>query len=97
MVKAVRRENQPAASDRVCFIHFADGLATDENPMPTLFLGYKSKEKNSRRTLFRKTRGKVKIMKKSSREGDITPATSTSEEEEVPLPANYYDRGLSHD
>ena len=91
MVKAVRRENQPAASDRVCFIHFADGLATDENPMPTLFLGYKSKEKNSRRTLFRKS------LKKNAREGDITPVTSTSQEEEVPLQANYYDRSLSHD
>ena len=62
-----------------------------ENPITTLFLGYKSKEKNSRRTLFRKP------LKKNAREGDITPATSTSQEEEVPLQANYYDRGLSHD
>ena len=62
-----------------------------ENPIPTLFLGYKSKEKNSRRTLFRKS------LKKNAREGDITPVTSTSQEEEVPLQANYYDRSLSHD
>ena len=43
-IKAVRREPfdkkepwQPAAGDRVCSIHFVDGLATDENPIPTLF------------------------------------------------------------
>ena len=60
-MKAVRREPfykkgswKPAASHRVCSIYFVDGLATDENPIPTLFLGYKSKIKKSRRTLFRK-------------------------------------------
>ena len=59
-IKAMRREPfdkkgswQPAASDRVCSIHFVDGLATDENPIPMLFLGYESKDKRSR-TLFRK-------------------------------------------
>ena len=60
-IKAVRREPfdkkgswQPAPSDRVCSIHFADGLATDEHPILTFFLGYESKEKKSRRTSFRK-------------------------------------------
>ena len=59
-IKAARREPfnkkgywQPAPSDRVCSIHFVDGLATDENPTPTLFLGYESNEKKSRRRLFR--------------------------------------------
>ena len=44
-IKAVRREPfdkigswQPAPSDRVCSIHFVDGSATDENPIPTIFL-----------------------------------------------------------
>ena len=41
---------QPAPRDRVCSIHFVDGLATDENPIPTLFLGYESREKKSRRS-----------------------------------------------
>ena len=36
---------QPAASDRIWSIHFADGLATDENLTPTFFLGYETKEK----------------------------------------------------
>ena len=45
---------QPTAIDRVCSIHFVDGLATDENPIPTLLLGYESKKKKSRKTLFRK-------------------------------------------
>ena len=60
-IKAVRRDPfdkkgfwQPAPSDLVCSIHFVDGLATDENPIPTLFLGYESKEKKSKRTLVRK-------------------------------------------
>ena len=64
---------QPAASDRVCYIHFADGLETDENALPTFFLGYESKEKKSRKTLFRKP-----LEKKKVRKGDITPVTLTS-------------------
>ena len=67
-----KRSWQPAPSDRVCSIHFVDGLATDENPIPTLFLGYESKKENSRRKLFRKP------LEENKREGDITPATSTS-------------------
>ena len=63
-------------------------MATDENPIPTLFLGYESKEKKSRRTLFRKP------LEKKVREGDITPATSTSLEEEVPLKANFLAENL---
>ena len=64
---------QPFPSDRVCSIHFVDGLAADENTIPTLFLGYESKEKKSRRTLFGKS------LEKNVTGGDITPATSTSE------------------
>ena len=47
--KALRQESfdekgswQPAPRDRVCPIHFVDGLAIDENP---IFLGYESKQK----------------------------------------------------
>ena len=58
-----KRSWQSAPSNRVCSIHFVDWSATDENPIPTLFLGYESKEKKSRGTLFRKplkkTWGKV--------------------------------------
>ena len=60
---------QPAPSDRICSIHFVDGLATDENPIPSLFLGYESKEEKSRRTLFGKP------LEKNVRQGNITPAT----------------------
>ena len=79
---------QPASKGRVCSIHFVDGLATNENPIPTLFLGYESKEKKSRKTLFRKP------LEKNVREGDITPAASTSQEEEVPLQTNFIDENL---
>ena len=51
-IKAVRRKPfekevswLPVASDPVCSLHFVDGLATDANPVPTLFLSYGSKEK----------------------------------------------------
>ena len=79
---------QPAQSEQDCSIHFTDGLATDENPIPTVFLGYGSKEKKSRRALFRKLLGK------NVREGDITPVTSTSQEEEVSLQASFIDENL---
>ena len=58
-------------------------MATDENSIPTLFLGYESKETKSRRALFREPLGK------KVREVDIIPATSTSQEEEEPLQANF--------
>ena len=45
---------QPAPTDWVCSICFADGLEADENPIRTLFLGYENKEIKSRRKLFRK-------------------------------------------
>ena len=54
-IKALRQEPfdkkgswLPAPSDQVCSIHFADELATDENPIPTLFLSYENKEKKSK-------------------------------------------------
>ena len=91
-IKAVRREPfhkkgswQPAPNDQVCSIHFVDGLVTDENSIPTLFHGYESKEKKSRRTLFRKS------FEKKVREIDIT---STSQEEEGPPQANFIDENL---
>ena len=41
-------------------------------------------------TLFRKA------SEKNAREGDITPATSTPQEEEVPLQANFIDENFRH-
>ena len=79
---------QPAPSDWICSIHFVDGSATDENLIPTLFLGYESKEKKSRRELFRKP------LEKKVRKGDIRPATSISQKEEVSLQANFIDINL---
>ena len=66
-IKAVRRELldkkgtwQPVVFDRVCSIHFVDRLATNENRIPNLFLGYESKEKKARRPLFKKPLKKSK-------------------------------------
>ena len=60
-------------------------MTTDENPIPTLFLGYESKEKKSRRKLFRK------LFEKNVME---CSATSISQEENVPLQANFIDKNL---
>ena len=79
---------QPDASDRICSIHFVNVLATDGNLRPILFLGYESKEKKWWRTLFGKP------LEKKWGKGDITPVTSTSQEEEVPLQANFIDENL---
>ena len=63
-------------------------MATDENPIPALVFSYESKEEKSRRTLIKKP------LEKNLREGDITTATSTSQEEKVPLQANFIDGNL---
>ena len=79
---------QPDASDRICSIHFVNVLATDGNLRSVLFLGYESKEKKWWRTLFGKP------LEKKWGKGDITSVTSTSQEEEVPLQANFIDENL---
>ena len=83
-----KRSWKPAPSDRVCSIHFDDGLATDENPIPTLVFSYESKEKKSRRRIIKK------LLEKNVREGDIAAATSTCQEEKVPAQANFIDGDL---
>ena len=46
---------QPRHSDRVCSLHFVDGIPTCENPYPSLNLGYSNdKPVLKRRQLFRK-------------------------------------------
>ena len=94
-IKAMRQEPfdkkrswQPTASDRVCSIYFVDGLETDENPISTLFSSLQNIEKKSRRTFFRKP------LEKKVRGGNIIPATSASQEEDVPLQANFIDGNL---
>ena len=58
-IKNMKRENanksiwKPKESDRVCSVHFADGVPTNANPDPTLHLGYETTGKNTRRHLFR--------------------------------------------
>ena len=43
----------PTQYDRVCSAHFVDGQPTNENPFPTLDLGYNQPEKKCRRVLTR--------------------------------------------
>ena len=51
----MKRENitktlwMPLESDRVCSIHFLDGVPTNANPDPTLYLGYDATCKKPRR------------------------------------------------
>ena len=50
---------QPAQSEQDCSIHFADGLATDENPIQPFFLVMevkrKSQEEHCLESYWRKT------------------------------------------
>ena len=56
-IKALKRENKgkaawlPKNSDRVCSIHFVDGIPTAANPVPTLHLGYEKEVPKSRRVV----------------------------------------------
>ena len=43
---------QSAASHWDCSIHFVDGLETDKNPIPTLFLDYENKEKKIKKNII---------------------------------------------
>ena len=45
---------QPAASDRICSIHFADGLATDKISHQPFFLVMKLKRKNEEEHYLKK-------------------------------------------
>ena len=46
-IKLLKRQNinktpwKPCSSDRVCCEHFVDGIPTEQNPNPTLKLGYR--------------------------------------------------------
>ena len=57
-IKALKREKKnktawlPGYSDRVCSIHFIDGIPTAANPVPILHLGYEKEVRKSRRELF---------------------------------------------
>ena len=57
-IKALKRENKektawlPGYSDRVCSIHFIDGILAAANPVPTLHLVYEKEVPKSRRELF---------------------------------------------
>ena len=79
-IKALKRENKgktawlPWSSDRVCSIHFIDGIPTAANPVPTLHLGYEKEVPKSRRELFRQP-----LQKKRKTEKNQQILTDTKE------------------
>ena len=85
-IKALKRENKdktawlPRNSDRVCSIHFIDGIPTAANPVPTLHLGYEKEVPKSRRELFRQPlRKKRKTEKNQQALIDTTENCSNDE------------------
>ena len=50
-IQALKRENpnrtkwNSKRSDRICALHFVDGLPTKVNPLPTMHKGYDTKDK----------------------------------------------------
>lgn len=90
-IKAMKREGQnktkwtPTASDRVCSDHFVDDGPTDENPDPTVNLGYEVSNKRPRRTLFRQPAQPKR--KKTVQSVDFqSPSSSTTSTTAAELP-----------
>ena len=58
-IQALKRENpkrtkwNSKSSDRICSLHFVDGLPTKVNPLPTVHKGYDTKRQNNRRPLIK--------------------------------------------
>ena len=71
-IKALKREKKnktawlPGYSDRVCSIHFIDGIPTAANPVPILHLGYEKEVPKSRRELFRQPLQKKRTEKSTN-------------------------------
>ena len=57
-IEALRRVNadrsvwEPCQSDRVCSVHFVDGVPTEQNPYPTLQLGYEVTVSTRRKIIY---------------------------------------------
>nr|XP_047146284.1 uncharacterized protein LOC124819119 [Hydra vulgaris] len=49
-----RKKWNPCDSDRVCSIHFVDGIPTIANPHPTLHMGYNCTDIKTRRSLYKR-------------------------------------------
>ena len=79
--------NQLKVIESVPFILLMDSQLMKIPYLP-FFLVMKVTKIKSRRTLFRKP------LEKQVRKGDITPAISSSQEEEVPQQANFTDDNL---
>jgi len=87
-INAMKRENinktlwMPKDSDRVCSLHFLDGVPTNANPDPTLYLGYDATCKKPRRKLFREPLSS-KRLKRSTSASNISSTEEPPSTEEV--------------
>ena len=85
-IKALKRENKdktawlPRNSDRVCSIHFIDGIPTAANPVPTLHLGYEKEVPKSRRELFRQPLQKIRKAEKNQQTLIVTTENCSNDE-----------------
>ena len=43
----------PKNSDRICSLHFVDGIPTKANPLPTIHVGYNTKREKARHSLLK--------------------------------------------
>ena len=85
-IKALKRENKdktawlPRNSDRVCSIHFIDGIPTAANPVPTLHLDYEKEVPKSRRELFRQPLQKIRKAEKNQQTLIVTTENCSNDE-----------------
>ena len=49
----IQTKSTPKSSDRICSLHFVDGIPTEANPLPTMHMGYDTKRQKRRRCLFK--------------------------------------------
>ena len=70
----------PRNGDRVCSIHFIDGIPSAANPVPTLHLGYKKEVSKSRRELFRQPLQKKRKTEESQQTLNYTTENCSNDE-----------------
>ena len=70
----------PRNGDRVCSIHFIDGIPSAANPVPTLHLGYKKEVSKSRRELFRPPLQKKRKTEESQQTLNYTTENCSNDE-----------------
>ena len=81
-IQALKRENPnrtkltPKSSDRICLLHFVDGISTEPKPLPTMRMGYDIKGQKTWCPLFEHP---LPAKKRRVKEGEMESEIITNE------------------